>query len=146
MIISKKNYKNRILNHITINGNKRTSEKLLLKTLKLMQATHQKKDFEAILRTSLINSSPSLYIKQIKRRRRHVVEFPFLLSSKLKITYALKCLISNTRKNSSKAFYESFNTELVDSSRKTSSTYKQKIDLHKTGFIKRKFANYRWFK
>lgn len=146
MITFKKNYKNRLLNHITTNGNKRTSEKLLLKTLKLMQTTHQKKDFEAIVQISLINSSPSLYIKQIKRRRRHVVEFPFLLSPKLKIAYALKGLVSNTRKNPSKAFYKSFNLELVDSSRKTSSTYKQKIDLHKTGFIKRKFANYRWFK
>ena len=144
-MIKRKTLKQNISNRIMVNGNKRTSEKTLFKTLKLIQKSESKKNFETILKTSLINSSPLLYVKQIKRKRRRTFEFPFLLNSKLKMSYAIKFLILNSRKKKVEFFYKNFNTELMNSSKKTSLSVKQKIDLHKDGFATRKFANYRWF-
>lgn len=128
-----------------VNGNKRTSEKVFFKSLKLIQKTQLKKNFEAVLKMSLVNSSPLIYVKQIKRKRKRTIEFPFLLNSKLKLSYGIKFLVSNSKKNKAESFYKSFNTELLNSSKKISLSFKQKTDLHKDGFAKRKFANYRWF-
>ncbi len=143
--MNQKTLKQNIFNRIMVNGNKRTSEKVLFKTLKSIQKNHSKKKFEAIFKTSLVNSSPLLYVKQIKRKRKRTVEFPFLLNSKLKISYAIKSLVLNSKKKKAEPFYKSFNTELLNSSKKTSLSFKQTTDLHKDGFAKRKFANYRWF-
>jgi len=144
-MIKHKTLKQSIANLIMINGNKRTSEKVFFKTLKSIQKNQLKKNFEAILKTSLVNSSPLLYVKQIKRKRKRTVEFPFLLNSKLKMSYGIKFLVMNSKKNRAESFYKSFNTELINSSKKTSLSFKQKLELHKEGFAKRKFANYRWF-
>lgn len=144
-MIKHKTLKQSIANLIMINGNKRTSEKVFFKTLKSIQKNQLKKNFEAILKTSLVNSSPLLHVKQIKRKRKRTVEFPFLLNSKLKMSYGIKFLVMNSKKNRAESFYKSFNTELINSSKKTSLSFKQKLELHKEGFAKRKFANYRWF-
>ena len=61
------------------------------------------------------------------------------------MSYGIKFLVMNSKKNRAESFYKSFNTELINSSKKTSLSFKQKLELHKEGFAKRKFANYRWF-
>ena len=57
-----------------VNGNKRISEKIFVKTLKTIQKTESKKDFESILKFSLINSAPLIYVKNIKRKRKRTAE------------------------------------------------------------------------
>lgn len=128
-----------------IKGNKATAEKVLIRTVKLLQKTEKNKNFELILKTSILNSSPILYVKKIQRKRRRTIEFPFLLNSKLKLSYAIKFLILNSKKRKVEPFYRNFNQEILNSSKKLSLTFKQKIEIHKDGFAKRKFANYRWF-
>jgi ribosomal protein S7 len=128
-----------------IKGNKPTSEKVLVKVIKLLQKIDKNKNFESILKTSIINSSPILYVKKIQRKRKRTTEFPFLLNSKLKLSYAIKFLILNSKKRKIEPFYKNFNQEIINSSKKISLTFKQKIEIHKEGFTKRKFANYRWF-
>ena len=144
-MIKRKNLKQNIFNRIMVNGNKRISEKIFFKTLKTIQKTESKKDFESILKFSLINSAPLIYVKNIKRRRKRTIEFPFLLNSKLKVSYAIKFLVSNSLKKKTGPFFKSLNSELINSSKKTGMSYKQKIDLHKDGFSKRKFSNFRLF-
>ena len=102
-----------------VNGNKRISEKIFFKTLKTIQKTESKKDFESILKFSLINSAPLIYVKNIKRRRKRTIEFPFLLNSKLKVSYAIKFLVSNSLKKKTGPFFKSLNSELINSSKKT---------------------------
>lgn len=137
--------KKNIINRIMIKGNKPTSEKVLVKVIKLLQKIDKNKNFESILKTSIINSSPILYVKKIQRKRKRTTEFPFLLNSKLKLSYAIKFLILNSKKRKIEPFYKNFNQEIINSSKKISLTFKQKIEIHKEGFTKRKFANYRWF-
>jgi ribosomal protein S7 len=144
-MMKRKTLKQSVFKRIMVNGNKRTSEKVFLKTLKLIQKTEPLKSFEAIFKTALVNSSPLLYVKQIKRKRKRTVEFPFLLNSNLKLSYAIKFLVLNSRKKKVQSFCKNLNLELLNSSKKNSTSFKQRIDLHKDGFAKRKFANYRWF-
>ena len=137
--------KNEIFNRTTINGNKFKSEKLILKSLKKTQKKNHKKNFKDLFKIAVINSSPVFFIKTVKRKRKKSVEFPFMLSKKLRVSYGLKFIIhySNTFKDSS--FYKRFNLELLNSCQKISKSFKKKEVIYKDSFLKKKFSNYRWF-
>lgn len=141
----KKTIKQKIFNRLITKGSKQTAEKILLKSFKLMQKLEKKKDTKDILKLSLINTSPSLYVKNIKRKKKRTIEFPFLLKLNLRFSYGIKFLIASTKNNKQNSFYKNFMSELLNSSKKTSVSFKRKSDLHKEAFLKKKFANYRWF-
>ena len=84
-----------IFNRIMFNGNKQTSEKLFLKSLKQIQKINSKKKFEDIIKLGLINSSPVVYLKIIKRKRKRTVEFPFLLKNQIRLSYGIKLILKN---------------------------------------------------
>jgi small subunit ribosomal protein S7 len=128
-----------------VNGSKETSEKIFFKTLKSVQKDLRKKNFEEILKVSLINSSPTAYMKRTQRKRKRTTEFPFLLKSKTRISYGIKFLIQSSRKSLQNSFYKTLKTELINSSNKKSLSFKRKTDIHKEVFLKKKFANFRWF-
>lgn len=128
-----------------INGNKTTSERILLKSLKLIQKTQLNKNFEKIILLSLINNSPTVNIKNIKRKRKRTIEFPFLLKPQLRISYGIKFLLQHSKNCTEKSLYSNLKLELINSAKKTSLSFKQKKDLYKNVFLKKKFTTYRWF-
>lgn len=136
--------KKNLFNKIMVNGNKHTSEKLLTKSLKKIQKTN-KKNFKDILQLSFINSAPIVYIKNIKRKRKRNIEFPFLLSLKNRMSYGLKFIVNYSNKNKLGSFYKNFTVEIIDSSKQISQSVKKKKFFHQESFLKKKFANYRWF-
>ena len=139
------NVKNIFLNLLMLNGNKRTSEKLLNKSLKKIQKNFNQKRFNDLIKIGLINSSPVLFLRNIKRKRRRAVEFPFLLNPDLRLFYGLKFIIKSCYRNKNQPFYFKFKNELIDSGKKKSQSVKKKLDLHQDASLKKKFANYRWF-
>lgn len=141
----KKTFKQKIFNRLINKGNKQTAEKTLLKSFKLMQKLEPKKDTKNILKLAVVNTSPSLYVKNIKRKKKRTIEFPFLLKLNLRLSYGIKFLITSTKSNTQNPFYENFTFELLNSSKKNSVSFKRKSELHKEAFLKKKFANYRWF-
>lgn len=143
--MSKKLLKYNLFNRIMINGNKTTSEKILLKSLKLIQKTQLSKSFEKIVLLSLINNSPIVNIKNIKRKRKRTIEFPFLLRPELRLSYGIKFLLQHSKNRTEKTFYSNLKLELINSAKKTSLSFKHKKDLYKNAFLKKKFTTYRWF-
>ena len=137
--------KHNLFNRIMVSGNKKTSEKILLKSLKLMQKTQLKKSFEKIIRLSLINNSPIVYMKHIRRKRKRTLEFPFLLKPLLRISYGIKFLLQYSKNYAQKLFYLNLKAELINSAKKISSSFKHKVKLTNEVFSKKKFAEYRWF-
>lgn len=139
------NIKVNIFNQIMVNGNKQTSEKLFLKSLKSIQKLHNKKKFEELVKIGLINSSPIVYLKYLKRKRKQTVEFPFLLQNKSRISYGIKFILNNCKSKKSLPFYKQLNLEFINSSKNLSQSVEKKKNLHQQAFLKKKFANYRWF-
>lgn len=135
--------KNILYKKIMLNGNKQTSEKLLLKSLKNVQKMVNKKNFKDLTKLALINSSPVFYIKKIKRKRKNSLEFPFLLKPNLRISYSLNFMLKFSEKKNSFIYY--FSNELLNSSKNSSFSVKKTQDIYKESFVKKKFANYRWF-
>lgn len=138
-------FKNRIHNRIMLNGKKQTSEKLFFKALKKIQKSQNKKKCEDLIKVGLVKSSPVTFLKQIKRNRKRTTEFPFLLHPNSRVAYGLKFILNNCRSTTTKPFYKQLELELVNSSKHSSKSVTKKLFLHQESFLKKKFANYRWF-
>ena len=135
-----------LLNNLMKNGIKNTSEKLLLKIVKSLQKRLLKKNFENIIQLSIINSSPHVYIKSVKRRKREPLKVPFLFNNSKKISYAAKfivkeCLLDRSRNT----FQDKVSLELFKSANFEGKSTKKTEELLKSSFINKKFSNYRWF-
>jgi len=138
---------NKLSNYMMKYGNKQTSEKLMLQSFKLIQKIQKKKNFKEIFKLAIINSSPFISIKQIKRNKKRTLEFPFLLTTNLKIFYGIKFILkySNIKSNTIFSFYKKYTSEIINSSKLVSESVKKKKEIHKKAFITKRYANYRWF-
>jgi ribosomal protein S7 len=126
-------------------GNKWTSEKMVSKSAKKLQKLKKKKNFSKLFKLAITNSSPSFYIKKLKRRNKLFKEFPFLLQTNLKVHYGLKNALKNSQTPSTKPFYFLLAQEFLKASDKTSTGFLNKTRIHQTAFTNKKFINYRWF-
>ena len=144
--MKKKYIKNNLLVHFMKNGKKNTSEKLLIKLLKLIQKKTFVKNFELILKLSLINSSPHVFLKKLKRRKKISLEVPFLLKTSMKISYGIKIITQRrAKKFSSSTFKNSCFEQILESSKFQGSLIKSTNELYKKSFVNKKLSNYRWF-
>ena len=136
--------KNKIFNKLLKNGVKTQPEKIMKTCIKQLQRKSKKKHLE-ILKKSLINSSPILSIKQIKRRKRQVKEFPYVLKKKLRLSLGIKFILNSLKQNKTNFFYDKFSEEILLTSLNKGNTVKLKKDLYEQSFQKKKYANFRWF-
>ena len=135
-----------LLNNLMKSGIKNTSEKLLLKIAKLLQKRLLKKNFENIIQVAIINSSPHVYIKSVKRRKREPLKVPFLFNNSKKISYAIKFIIKEcVLDRSVGTFQDKASLELLKSANFEGQNIKKTEELLKSAFINKKFSNYRWF-
>ena len=141
--------KSKIVNTLMINGKKKTSEKILLKSVKLVQKSTNK-NFKSLLTLSLINSAPAFKINEQvvkKGKRKAVRNIPaFIMSDYLRITNALKStknLVFSNRNSTS--FYEAFVKEILASASLKSQIIDRKNELQKQVLINRRYlSKFRW--
>jgi ribosomal protein S7 len=126
-------------------GNKWTSEKIVNKSTKKLQKLKKKKNFIKLFKLAVINSSPSFYVKKLKRRNKLFKEFPFLLRTNLKLHYGLKNALKNNNNSSNNPFYFFLTQECIKAADKNSTSFLTKTSMHQTAFTNKKFINYRWF-
>ena len=129
-------YKNNFINQLMSGGNKWKSEKIFLKTLKIIQKS-QKLQSNVLLKFAIINSSPYFDIKQVQKKKKKSIEFPFLLNETLRISYSIKNIVKFRNKN--------LYVQLLDSVENQGAGVNLKTNLHKEAFLKKKVSNYRWF-
>ena len=132
-----KNYKNSFVNQLMLGGNKWKSELILLKTLKKIQKTH-KIQINFVLKFAVINSSPYFNIKQVQKKKRKKIEFPFLLNTNIRTSHSIKNIVNNKRN-------KMLHSDLLDSVNNQGVSVNLKKKIHKDSFLKKKIANYRWF-
>jgi len=137
--------KKKLLTKLTNNGNKFNSEKIFKKSIKLLQK-NLKKNYKEIFKKSVINASPVVIVKQIKRRRKQIKEFPYIIHKTLRISLGLKSMV-NTVKNKKKKnfFYKELTDEFLLTTANKSSSVKIRKDIYENSFKTKKYANFRWF-
>ena len=151
MTLKKLELKHRIYNSSMNNGNKKTVEKFLLKTLKKIQKTSNKRH-SSMLMLAIKNSTPALKMNKQKMKRnkkKYNKDIPtFVQNSFLRINLSLKYIILSSIKNSEyNKFYTKLSNEIVESSAFKSQSTEQKTNLQKQILLQKNlFFKYRWKK
>jgi ribosomal protein S7 len=131
------NLKNKMYNHLMMNGNKNTCEKKILKNFKLLQKT-TRKSHTSLMKLAILNSSPIIQLRQIKKKKRKSIkEFPYVLNKKNRISLGIKQIVRKTNK----ILYQ----EILLVSKKRSEILKTKETKHKLALAQKKYVFFRWF-
>lgn len=140
-----KSLKTKILNQLATNGQKKTYEKKILKSLKSFQKTI-KKDHKNILKLAIVNSAPIIQIKKIKQKKRKTTkEFPIFLKEKNRIFFSIKFISIILKRTSDMNTHFQLKHEILLNSQNRSETIKKKEVLQNYALTKKKYLHYRWF-
>lgn len=144
------NIQKKLINHLIKNGEKKTSEKILLKSLKTLQKNSLKKS-KKILQLALIHSTPIFKLhkisnKKIKKRTKKIREIPAFISNKQsRISLAIKLVLKNIKKKKNLEFYQELKKEILLNAINKNNTIQTKNELQKHILTKKRyFLFYRW--
>jgi ribosomal protein S7 len=142
--------RNKLINHITLNGEKKTSEKILLKSFKTLQKYSTKQTNE-ILKLAIINSTSTFKLHKIsnkkrKKKNRKVREIPsFISKPDFRTSLSLRFILYSMSKRKSSNFYFKFKEEILLAAKAKSNSVLIKTELQKQILVnKRFFRYYRW--
>jgi len=136
------NFKIKTYNNLMVSGNKTLCEKLILKTVKLIQKSSDK-NFLDLFKLAVINSSPTLQTKKIKRKRKKLKEFSYIPNEKTRIFLSLK-LILGVLKKDSKNFHNKLKHEIFEISKNNSNINKIKENNQEQSLKLKKYSHFRW--
>ena len=142
-------FKNKIVNVFMKDGKKHTSEKILLKSSKLIQKL-SRKNFKSLAQLAIVNSTSAFKLneqvmKKGKRKSKKVTP-SFIIKDSLRVMTALK-FIKNTvqkKKNSANSF-KNLSNELLASSLLKGQSIEQKTKLQTQILLnKRYLSKFKW--
>lgn len=136
------NFKIKTYNNLMLKGNKNICEKLILQTIKSVQKSSNK-NFLDLFKLTIINNSPSLQIKKIKRKRKKLKEFSYIPNKKTRIFLALKLILRFSKKGSQN-FYIKLKQEVLESSNNYSNTNKIAQNNQDLSLKLKKYSHFRW--
>lgn len=141
--------RSKLVNHLTLNGKKETSENLFLNSIKDIQK-NSKKCSSAIFQIAIVYSTPIFKLHKIKlkkRRKKRVLEIPgFFQQTTTRISTALKFIVRNSKKSLKHSSYNnSLSNEILTFSKTKGETQILKKESQKSALAnKRFFKYYRW--
>ena len=143
------NFKNKMVNVFMKNGKKHTSEKILLKSSKLIQKS-SRKNFKNLVQLAIINTTSAFKLneqimKKGKRKSKKVTP-SFIIQDSLRVMTALK-FIRNTvqKKKNSMNSYKNLSNEIIASSSLKSQSIEQKTKLQTQILLnKRYLSKFKW--
>jgi ribosomal protein S7 len=139
----------KLVNTLMNSGNKRTGEKILMKSLKLLQKLTAKKHIN-LIQLAVINATPTFKVNQQllkKGKRKSKKDIPtFITNDSLRTMLSLKFIKAASSKSQSSAyFYENLTQEILASSTLKSQSVEKKNELQKRTLInKRYLSKFRW--
>jgi small subunit ribosomal protein S7 len=139
--------KSKILNHLLLDGKKKTSEKILLQSFKELQKFSAKQPTELLQAAVVCCMSVFKIHKQVRknRKKKHVREIPtIIISKKARISLAIKSILRGLKNKNFNCFYAKFYTEVLTSAHNEGPAVDLKTDIQKQLLIKKHFFfNYR---
>ena len=141
--------KQKLINDIMKHGKKKTAEKNLLKSLKLIQKFN-KKNHKNLIKDSILNVTPTFKInKQSSKRgkRKTEKEIPaFNKKDSLRTVLAVNFLVTASLKNKDlKTFYRKLAQEIIETSVQKSKSIEQKTEMQKQVLLQKRYLlKFRW--
>lgn len=138
----------KLINHVTKNGKKHKSEKVLIKSFKVVQKS-QTKNHGKITKLSIMNTIPTFKIIKLtnkRRRKKSIREIPAFVSSyKSRVSLGLKYFVKTTNSIKNTAFSEKFKNELLSGATSENNAITTKNNLQAKALNEKKyFRFYRW--
>ena len=99
--------KSKITNHLTLDGRKRTGEKVLTESIKNIQK-ESKKSLKRIIQLAIINTTPIFKVNKIsnkkrKKKKRRVKEIPsFISNPNARTSLSIKLILLNLKNKNTK--------------------------------------------
>jgi ribosomal protein S7 len=134
----------KIIKQILIKGQISISEKIWLKSIKLFYRSF-KKNHKKVINRALINVAPLVKMKQLKKKRSSVKEFPYITNNKNRFSSALKNFFTITNNKTDLKFHRKLVNELLYATKNVGGNVGKKKSLYEYAFIKKKYFFYRWF-
>lgn len=131
------------INNVMLDGKKTIAEKIVYKSLKILQKDLKKKPLE-ILEKAIENVKPKL---EVRARRVGGVNYqvPMPVRESRQLSLAIKWIIAGARdRRKSKEFYVTLADELKDAYKDTGFAIKKKEDMHKMAEANKAFAHFQW--
>lgn len=142
--------KKKIENHLMRNGEKKTSEKLLLQSLKELQKTSSKQT-KNLIKLALTQTTPIFKLQKIenkkqRKKNRKIKEVPFfILNNETRLSLAIKFILKVIKKKKAKNFYTKLNQEILQNIKIEGEASEVKNNLQKQVLLnKRYFYFYKW--
>ena len=144
MDISKKKIKSKLINHLLKNGNKKTCENILLKSLKSIQK-NSFKSYKKIIKTAIINSASIFRVVKLKKKK-NIKEIPtYIFNNFERVSWSLKTILKYSKKQNENNFYNKLKKEILINSKNKGNSVDKKIDQHKQILPKKRlFLYFRW--
>lgn len=152
MIKNRKNIeiKHKFINHLLTKGKKSKSEKIVLKSFKVLQ-TKSNKSTKKLLQLALVFNTPVFKINTItqkkkKKKKQKTKVIPAFISKKSsRVSFAIKFIITTAKKNKNYHFLSKLTDEILLSSQNKSNVIERKKEIQKQVFLNRHlFKYYRW--
>jgi len=142
------NIKMKIINHLTLNGQKHTSEHQTLTSFKNLQKKSKKKS-KQITQLALLHLAPVFKIQKIKNKRKKrkrkdekFTELPSFIRKKLsRISAAIKTVI-NGSKTKKEQISQKLSTNIILSAKKTSQAFQINNQAKKKILLKKPYLFY----
>lgn len=148
--------KKKIINHLMRKGKKKTSEKILLQSLKELQKESFKQT-KNLIKLALTFSMPIFKLtiieykkkKKKKKKKSKVKEIPvFITNNQSRISFTIKFILKIFKKNPPKSFHNQFCKEILLHSQYKGETILIKDEIQKKVLLlqkkKRYFRSYKW--
>ena len=142
--------KDKLINHLVVNGKKSKSEKILSQSVKALQA-NSKKSSKKLVQLALVFNTPIFKLNTIvqtkrkKNKQKSRIIPAFICSKASRISFAIRFIIETTRKNKHKSLFEKLTEELLLSAQNKSNAIELKKETQKHARLNRHlFKYYRW--
>ncbi len=140
---------NKIINHFTLNGNKETGEKNLIKSIKNLLKISNKNSRD-VLKLALVFTIPIFKLHKIKikrKKKKTIKEIPeFIKNKQARISLAIKFILKNVKqKEKIYIFNNKFTKEILLNAINKGNTIQFKKDVQQNVLTKKRFLIfYRW--
>jgi len=132
----------RIINKILLKGKKDIAEKIMYRSLKILEDRTKENPLE-VLDKCLDNVKPILEIKS-RRVGGATYQVPVEVSPDRAYTLAIRWIVGFARGRKEKTMEERLSGEILDGASNTGNSVKKKEDLHRMAEANKAFAHYRW--
>ena len=132
----------RFINRVMVDGKRRTAERIFYGAMQQIHEHIGRNPLEVFQR-AMNNVMPTLEVRP-RRIGGATYQVPMEVSSRRRLTLAIRWLVTETRKRSERTMIDRLANELSDASNGEGSAVRRREEMHRMAEANKAYAHYRW--